>query len=237
LIAKPIPDSTNPLWTYFQNNSEGNSINKWHHYFDIYHNHFQRFRNRDVTLLEIGVCDGGSLQMWKDYFGPKARIYGADIDPTCKKFESDQIKIITTDQNDRQSLNQLKEIVGTVDILIDDGGHLPQQQINTYEILYSAVSENGIYVVEDLHSNYIKHLGGGYREPNSFMEYAKTFLDYINAWHSEEDELQPNELTRTATGLHFYDSMLVIEKYPSPKKPSQSRSGIRRPKSERMTPS
>jgi cephalosporin hydroxylase len=227
VIVNPEPTENNPLWLYFKNNGEGKSIHKWHHYFDIYHNHFQRFRGQPITILEIGVCHGGSLQMWKDYFGPEARIFGVDINPQCKALEEDQIKIFIGDQEDRGFLKSLKKEVGTIDILIDDGGHLPKQQIATYEELYSSVAENGVYLVEDLHTNYWDHLGGGYRKPGTFIEYAKNFIDHIHAWHSKEDEFQPNELTRTATGIHFYDSVLVIEKHPSPGRPKVSRSGIK----------
>jgi limonene-1,2-epoxide hydrolase len=86
MIVRPDPTSDNPLWTYFCQNNK-NVIHKWHHYFDIYHNHFQRFRNQPVKILEIGVFQGGSLQMWKNYFGAEAIVYGVDIDQECKKFE------------------------------------------------------------------------------------------------------------------------------------------------------
>lgn len=67
----------NNLGKYFKENN-GNLIHKWVHYFDIYERHFSRFRNRKMTILEIGVYQGGSLQMWKNYFGPQAEIYGVD---------------------------------------------------------------------------------------------------------------------------------------------------------------
>ena len=79
MLVRPEPNDDNPLWKYFSHN-EGRIIHKWHHYFDIYHNHFCRFRDLPITILEIGVYKGGSLQMWKNYFGPKAKIYGVDID-------------------------------------------------------------------------------------------------------------------------------------------------------------
>ena len=72
----------NPLERYFRANQD-RLIHKWVHYFEIYHRHFDRFRGRPVTILEFGVSHGGSLQMWRDYFGDQARLYGADIDPRC----------------------------------------------------------------------------------------------------------------------------------------------------------
>src|SRR5437867_6528446 len=76
----------NPLAEYFFNNP-GRLIHKWHHYFDIYHRHFARFRGRSPVVVEIGVFHGGSLQMWHHYFGPGTRVVGIDIDPRCRSFE------------------------------------------------------------------------------------------------------------------------------------------------------
>jgi cephalosporin hydroxylase len=82
----------NPLHAYFNNNNH-KYIDKWLHYLDIYHRHFERFRGKPVTVLEIGVYHGGSLQMWKEYFGVHANIIGIDINPICKELEEENIKI------------------------------------------------------------------------------------------------------------------------------------------------
>lgn len=224
MVVRPEPGEDNPLWKYFSHN-KGQIIHKWHHYFDIYHNHFRRFRGLHVKILEIGVFKGGSLQMWKSYFGDKAKIYGVDIDPKCKELEEDQINIFIGDQADRGFLQGIRDKIGPIDILIDDGGHTMIQQITTFEELYPAVSPNGIYLVEDLHTSYWEEYGGGYKKKESFIEYAKEFIDSINAWHSHDPELTPSNLTKTATGIHFYDSVIVIEKYPNPTKPKVSMTG------------
>lgn len=224
LVVKPVPNEENPIWRYFSHN-KGRVIHKWHHYFDIYHNHFQRFRGRPVNLLEIGVFHGGSLQMWKSYFGRRAKIYGVDIDPRCKELEEDQIEIFIGNQADREFLSELRRKVGHLDIVIDDGGHSMIQQITTFEELFPFVEGTGVYLVEDLHTSYWEEFGGGYKVNGSFIEYAKGFIDSINAWHSRDPELVPNTLTKSVTGIHFYDSVLVIEKYPNNSKPNQSMTG------------
>jgi hypothetical protein len=224
MIVRPEPNEDNPLWKYFSQN-EGRIIHKWHHYFDIYHNHFCRFRNLPVTILEVGVYKGGSLQMWKSYFGDKAKIYGVDIDPRCKELEEDQIKVFVGDQANRDFLRELKDEIGVIDILIDDGGHTMIQQIATFEELYPVVSEIGVYFIEDLHTSYWADYGGGYKKQGSFIEYAKGFIDSMNAWHSHDPELTPGRLTKSATGIHFYDSVLVIEKYPNDIKPRATMTG------------
>ena len=56
------------------------------------------FRDTEVNIVEFGISQGGSLQMWKDYFGPKANIYGVDINPHCKSLEEEQVQIFIGDQ-------------------------------------------------------------------------------------------------------------------------------------------
>jgi hypothetical protein len=217
----------NDLEHYFYNNP-GRLIHKWKHYFEIYDRHFARFRGHDITVVEIGVSQGGSLQMWKHYFGPKARIIGVDINPSCAQFVEDRVEVVIGSQEDRGFLRSLAERVPVIDILIDDGGHTMTQQIATFEELFPRVAPTGVYLCEDLHTSYWPSFGGGYKAPGSFIEYSKNFVDYIHAWHAPVPKpprkrwykraaarapvLSVSDFTRTAHSLHFYDSVLVIEK-------------------------
>ena len=210
--AQMAAASSTDLFDYFATNS-GRLIFKWLHYFDIYERHFASFRNRDITFLEIGVFHGGSLQMWKQFFGPKARIIGIDINPICKTYEEEGISIEIGSQEDRAFLKYLSEKYGPFDIVLDDGGHTMSQQIISFEELYPQVRRDGIYVCEDLHTSYWRDWGGGYRQPFTFIEYAKGLIDQLHAWHSKDQEsFCVTPFTQTAFGMHFYDSMLVIEK-------------------------
>ena len=204
----------NDLEKHFNENT-GSLIHKWKHYFEIYDRHFSRFRGTNVHIVEFGVSQGGSLQMWKQYFGPKAKIFGIDINEHCKKLEEEQIEMFIGDQEDRTFLKSLAAKIPRIDILIDDGGHTMAQQINTYEELFSYIDKNGVYLCEDLHTSYWPEWGGGYKKPGTFIEYSKDFIDYINAWHSvQESKLSVTELTKSIHSLHYYDSILVIEKRP-----------------------
>lgn len=205
-------EEKNDLERYFENNT-GRLIHKWLHYFEIYDRHFSRFRGKNVKILEIGIFHGGSLQMWKEYFGPGAQIFGVDINPRCKELEEDGVTIFIGNQEDRIFLADLKEIIGQVDIVIDDGGHYMTQQITSFEELYSLVSPTGVYLVEDLHTSYWNHFGGGYQREGTFIEYAKKLVDQLNAWHSQDLEaFSVNEFTKTTKSIHFYDSITVFEK-------------------------
>ncbi len=216
----------NELQRYFENNT-GSLMHKWMHYFDAYDRHFSRFRGTDVHILEIGVSHGGSLEMWKEYFGPKARIFGADINPQCKKLEAENVKIFIGDQGDRKFLRRLASEIPRIDILIDDGGHSMRQQIATFEELYKKVSEQGVYLCEDTHTSYWPAFRGGVRRRGTFMEYSKRLIDQLNAWHSEQRSFKVDSFTKSADSMHFYDSIVVIEKKPR-RAPEVRKTGVER---------
>ena len=150
--------------------------------------------------------------MWKDYFGPQAKIYGVDINPECKKFEEENISIYIGSQSDPAFLNKLKEEIPPFDILIDDGGHYMSQQIISFEHLYDHIKPNGVYLCEDLHTSYFLEYGGGHKRRGTFIEHSKNFIDWLNAWHSEQRSLKENEFTYSADSIHYYVSMVVVEK-------------------------
>lgn len=165
-------------------------------------------------MVEIGVSMGGSLKMWKDYFGPGAKIYGVDINPDCKQFEEENIEIFIGSQSDRAFLKQLKTKIPKIDILIDDGGHTMEQQTVTFEELFDHISEKGIYLCEDIHTSYLKEYGGGLNKADTFIEFSKHLIDQLHAWHIPNEALPVSNFTRNAESIHFYDGIIVIEKNP-----------------------
>jgi Methyltransferase domain len=204
----------NDLELFFKQN-KGRLIDKWIHYFDIYDRHFARFRGTQVNVVEFGVSQGGSLQMWKQYFGDQVQLFGVDINPECKQFEEPGVQIFIGDQEDREFLRTLARTLPRIDILIDDGGHTMGQQINTFEELFPRIDPNGVYLIEDLHTSYWRDWGGGYGQRGTFIEYSKHFIDRLNAWHSHESRrLKVSDFTKCAHSMHYYDSVLVIEKRP-----------------------
>ncbi|MCI9489913.1 MAG: class I SAM-dependent methyltransferase [Dorea sp.] len=206
-------ESLNNLGKYFFYKKH-RIINKWMHYFEAYERFFMKYKNKDLSILEIGVFKGGSLQMWKNYFeGPcnKVMVYGIDINPECKKLEEDNIKIFIGSQEDRDFLHKVKEEIGKVDILIDDGGHTMNQQIVSFEELFDLVDDNGIYLCEDLHTSYMERYGGQYKG-DTFIEYSKNLIDYLHAQYSETSELQRNKYSDSIKYITYCDSMIFIEK-------------------------
>jgi hypothetical protein len=214
----------NDLEKHFRENDD-RLIHKWIHYFDVYDRHFSRFRGKEISILEIGVSQGGSLQMWKKYFGDKATIYGLDVDPDCRNLEEENIKIFIGSQSDRNFLSEVKKQIPKVDIFIDDGGHTMKQQIVSYEELFDHVKEDGVYLCEDTHTSYWLKFGGGYRRRGTFIEYSKKFIDLLNAHHSEERSLKVNSFTESVDSIHYYDSIVVVEKKKRAK-PYDEKTGI-----------
>ncbi|WP_296001152.1 class I SAM-dependent methyltransferase [Rugamonas sp.] len=197
----------------FFENHEHRMIHKWMHYFEIYERHFHQFRGRPLTMMEFGVLHGGSLQMWKWYFGAEAQIHGVDINPRCAELAEDRITIHIGDQESRESLRNLTLTVPKCDIVLDDGGHTMLQQRTTFEELWSHLNVGGVYLCEDMHTSYWPgFFGGGYKQPHTFMEYTKNLIDQLNAWYTRDPALAVNDFTRSAFAIHYYDSIMVIEK-------------------------
>lgn len=127
-------------------------IHKWHHYIPLYERYFGTWRNRPLRFLEIGVFRGGSLSMWRRYFGPEAMIFGIDIDPTCAAYDGSAGQVRIGSQDDPEFLARTVEEMGGVDIVLDDGSHMLPHIRTSFEALFPCVTPGGLYMVEDLHA-------------------------------------------------------------------------------------
>lgn len=140
-----------------------------HNYNPLYERHFSRIRADVRRVLEIGVEAGTSLRLWRDYF-PNADIIGFDINERCAEHEDDRINIVIGDQSNEEDLSN---IPGDIDIVVDDGWHTQDSQISCFKYLYrSKMSDGGIYVVEDI--------VGGMRTIDFFNNLARL----LNIWPS-----------------------------------------------------
>jgi SAM-dependent methyltransferase len=198
------------LWSDFLTNQH-RTIHKWKHYFPAYEAHFSRYINRPMLFLEIGCGSGGSAQMWKRYFGPHAQIVGLDINPDCRAYEEDQIAVRIGSQSDTAFLQTVLDEFGTPDIVLDDGSHIMSDVVETFRFLYPRTANDGVYLVEDLHTAYWDEFGGGVGREGTFIELCKTLIDELNADWSR-DKLPPNEFTRSTLSMHFYDSIVAFER-------------------------
>lgn len=209
------PDKPNNMQTLkeiFQSH-EGGLLHKWDHYLDIYDRFFSAYRGRDVNLLEIGVSQGGSIQMWRKYFGEGLRMHSVDINERCRAFEAETDAMFIGSQEDPAFLRSLREALPTMDIVIDDGGHTMRQQIMTFEHLFPILREGGIYLVEDTHTSYWRSFGGGLGRRSSFIGYCKGLVDSLHSDHMIKGKGPvDDELTRSIGSITFFDSIVVFEK-------------------------
>lgn len=188
-------------------------VHKWDHYFEIYEKYFSKYKGQKLNILEIGISQGGSLQLWKKYFGDQVNIYAIDINPECKQFEDDSTKIFIGSQSDPEFLSRVVKELPELDIVIDDGGHTMIQQKISFEMLYLKVKEGGLYFVEDTHTSYWYEFHGGLKKPGTFIEYSKDLIDSLYKDHIlKQDRLTLNNLTEHISGIAFYDSIVVFEK-------------------------
>lgn len=203
-IAGPKAFWSNPLWEYFQRHKEGPGIWKWEHYFDIYHRHFSKFIGLKVDVLEIGIYSGGSLEMWRSYFGKNCHIYGVDIQKVCESYANDHVSVYIGDQADRIFWSNFKNNVDGIDILIDDGGHTPEQQQITLEEMLPQIRPGGIYLCEDVHGTL-----------NEFAAFATGLVNDLNSWNRLPGNLLSCSSTQFQSiihSIHFYPFIVVIEK-------------------------
>lgn len=200
------------LHRYFLGNGD-KRCHKWVHYLDIYERHFARFRGKSPTVIEIGVHGGGSLDMWKFYFGPGSKIVGIDINPKCKQWEKDGVEIFIGSQDDPALIDRVFEAHPHVDILIDDGSHRSNHMIATFNMAYSQISPHGVYLVEDTYTSYMAMFDGGVKHEGTFMEFVKDKVDELNAIHPRR-EFPITDFTRSTAGICCYDSVVVFERGP-----------------------
>lgn len=181
------------------------------HYFDIYETYLARFRDKEVCLLEIGIAYGGSLQMWKNYLGEKAKIYGFDANNILVE---PQIECFIGRQDDINSLRELKTKIPKLDVIIDDCSHISSFQKITFNELFWHLNDGGIYLCEDVFTSYLT----GYMDyegytGGSFVDYMKDLVDVMNQAECVRDPYK--QFIGFVKNIHFYAGITIIQKGPT----------------------
>ncbi|MEZ5939832.1 MAG: hypothetical protein R3C18_00480 [Planctomycetaceae bacterium] len=161
-----------------------------------------------MNILEVGIYSGGSLDMWLEYFGEGCRVYGVDIEMACKSYETDRIRVFIGDQESRGFWAQFKAEAPDIHVLIDDGGHTPEQQMVTLEEMLPEMPVGSIYVCEDIHGI-----------SNHFAAFASGLVHSLNATQNRVDGGMGYASTRAQQAIHsihFYPYLCVIEKHEQP---------------------
>jgi len=181
-------------------------------------------------LLEIGIQNGGSLQIWEKYFPAAVRLVGCDINPNCERlsYGSDKIELVVGDINQPETLARIFSIASRFDIVIDDGSHTSSDIIQAFCNLFPHLKQGGLFIAEDLHCSYWENYQGGLHHPRSSMAFFKALADILNVEHwgvaySREELLQPFGIT-AALGeavlaeihsVEFVNSMCIVTKRPA----------------------
>ena len=181
-------------------------------YFNIYNELFEKYRNQKITFVEVGVKWGGSLLMWKKFFGKNARIIGIDLYPETKKLEKYGLEIFIGDQSSDVFWRNFFLEVGKIDILLDDGGHTNENQILTLNNIINNVNDNGLIVIEDTSASYSKK----HFNPSkySFINYSKFLIDDLYGKVKDKSRLEEvfkkNSLNDSIYSIKFFNSIVAF---------------------------
>lgn len=164
---------------------EGKVSDKWSGYLDEYERLFGPLKNKQLSLLEIGVQNGGSLEIWAQFFPYATALIGCDIDENCAKlkFADSRISIVIGDASAPATRDSIIEKAPAFDIVIDDGSHHAKDIVRSFANYFPLLVDDGVYLAEDLHCSYWQAYGGGLYQPYSPMAFFKRLADVINHEH------------------------------------------------------
>ena len=177
-------------------------------YFQVYEEMFNKYVGKKMTFVEVGVLQGGSLFMWREYFGKDARIIGIDLHPNAKELEKHGFEIYIGSQSDKNFWRNFYTKVGKIDILLDDGGHVNDQQIVTLSESVNNINDDGIIMTEDVHTSYFKKFGNPSKY--SYINYSKYLIDVVNS-RFPETEIKKNNFRNKIYSISFYESIVAIK--------------------------
>ncbi|MDR0485768.1 MAG: class I SAM-dependent methyltransferase [Elusimicrobiota bacterium] len=204
----------------------GKVSDKWEQYLQIYDRILSPFiiRNEPLSIMEMGVCNGGFLEVLIDFMPKGSKIIGIDINEKCGnlKFDNPNIEIVIGDNAEREFLDS-NFSASNFDIIIDDASHICSNTIISFEYLFEKLNFGGLYIVEDAHTSYWKNAGGGLKRKGSTIEYFKQIIDAIHLYYMHPNQLNGKQkkmfekYNPQIASISFYDSIIVIEKYIKPK--------------------
>lgn len=183
----------------------GRPINKWTHYLEQYDRYFRRFKNTNVKMLEIGVFEGGSLELWRKYFGPEATIFGIDINAQCASKVDAPNQVRIGSQDDHGFLRSVVAEMGGVDLVLDDGSHKGSHIISSFRALFPLLSDGGLYAIEDIHDDFAEWPGTRYNQTLAFIRRL------VDDMHTQFTRLPPQEADAVGA-IYLVNSIVFIEK-------------------------
>lgn len=164
---------------------QGKVSDKWESYLPRYDALFRSLCAEAIQLIEIGVQNGGSLEIWAQYFPNATRIVGCDIDPRCGDlaFDDPRIKVVVGDATRDKTGREIGALAPSPRIVIDDGSHRAGDIVRTFARYFPQIEDDGIYIAEDLHCSYWEGYQGGLFDPYSAISFFKRLADITNYEH------------------------------------------------------
>ena len=181
-------------------------------FIQLYEKYFTSLKNLKINILEIGIENGDSLRIWREFF-PNANICGIDIDK--KNFKIENVDILQGDQSNQLFLKSVIDKYKNFDIIIDDGSHQSKHIITSFKFLFPFLNDNGIYVVEDLQTSYFPRYGGSrinLKKKNSSMNFIKSLTDSINYEKNNRPYFNKNNFEGLIKSIYFHQNIAFIYK-------------------------
>ena len=173
-------------------NHHGKSSDKWTIYLETYHETLSHLQSKEINFLEIGVQNGGSLEIWSKYFSNAKNIIGCDIDVLCSllTYDNKNVSVVIGDASTDEVKQQVTAIAPRFNVIIDDGSHDSSDIIKSFLLYFPLIEDNGYYIIEDLHCSYWMNFEGGLYDPFSSMAFLKKLGDIPNFehWGNNKDE-------------------------------------------------
>ena len=139
-------------------------------------------RTDPINLLEIGIQNGVSLDIWGSYLPNASLIIGCEIKQEAAqlKYSNEAINVVVGDANSDEIFQQIIKLSDSYDLIIDDGSHVSKDIITSFARYFPLLKSGGIYIIEDLHASYWKVWGGGLAYPLSSISFLKRLIDVIH---------------------------------------------------------
>ena len=175
-------------------------------YFDVYDKLLTKFIGETITFVEIGILDGGSLFMWRDFLGKNARIIGVDLNPEATKWREHGFEIFIGDQSSSQFWVDFFGEIGDIHVLLDDGGHRNDQQIITTRSALPHILDGGLIIIEDTQTSFMKF--ESFRK-YSFVSFLKDKIRSLNA-RSDELNIKKDVFSNSVYSIEFFTGICVL---------------------------
>jgi hypothetical protein len=171
--------------------------------------YLKRWRGDRFSLLEIGVLDGASLRMWRSYL-PKAKITGLDIDPRVRVHEREGFRILVGSQADEELL--AKTVAPDLRFVIDDGSHVNELTIATFDYLFPRMPSGAIYVIEDTLNTYDRAHdwwpGMEYNRPDLELDNKREDIDKLVTRLQHDCDIGGEG--RTVSFVHTWPGLIIV---------------------------